>query len=113
MNLDLALLRGFYLFTALIALAFFLQRYRWRRRRRLGKSNWGFYPSSAGMGNALQQLSTLAQPQVEHVLEEKLAEKADEDDEGGPLDPVQHLGRQCGRIRRGEKLGGMKVRGKL
>jgi hypothetical protein len=56
------------------------------------------------MGNALQKLSVIAQPQVEHVLEEKLSEDADEDDEGGPKDPTAHLHRQAAKIRRGEKL---------
>jgi hypothetical protein len=59
------LLGGLYFFSAFFAIAFFFQRYRWRRRRRQGKSNWGFYPSSASLGNALQELSVMAQPQVE------------------------------------------------
>ena len=57
------------------------------------------------MGNALQQLSVLAQPQVEHTLEEKLSEDVDDDNEAGPQDPIAHLRRQAVRIRRGEKLG--------
>jgi hypothetical protein len=39
-----------------------------------------------------------------YVIEEKLDEKADEDDEGGPDDPTRHLHRQAARIRRGERL---------
>ena len=46
----------------------------------------------------------MAQPQVEHVLEEKLSEDAEDDSEGGPDDPVAHLHRQAARMRRGEKL---------
>jgi hypothetical protein len=104
LNLDLILLRGLYAFTAFVTVAFFFQRYRWRRRKRKGKSNWGFYPSSASMGNALQELSVIAQPQVEHVLEEKSNEDTEDDSEGGPEDPVAHLHRQAEKIRRGEKL---------
>jgi hypothetical protein len=103
-HLDLTLLKELYVFVALIAIAFFFQRYTWRRRKRQGKSNWGFYPSSASMGNALQALSIMAQPQVEHILEEKLNEDAEDDSEGDPEDPVAHLHRQAVRIRRGEKL---------
>ncbi len=34
------------------------------------------------------------------MVEEKLDEEADEDDAGGPDDPVRHLHRQAARIRR-------------
>lgn len=107
MNLDLQLLLGLYFFAAFIAAAFFLQRYRWRRRKRLNKSNWGFYPSAASMGNALQGLQALAQPQVQYILEEKLDEDVDEDDAGGSKDPTAHLHRQVARIRRGTRLEGI------
>jgi hypothetical protein len=41
---------------------------------------------------------------VAYVIEEKLDEKVDEDDEAGPEDPTRHLHRQAARIRRGERL---------
>jgi hypothetical protein len=103
-NLDVMAIAGLYIFSAFFATMFFFQRHRWRRRKRQGKSNWGFYPSSASLGNALQELSVLAQPQVEYVLEERLNEDAEEDREGGPENPVAHLHRQAAKIRRGEKL---------
>ena len=56
------------------------------------------------MGNALHQLSVIAQPQLEYVLEEKLSEDSEEDDEGAPKDPTAHLHRQAAKLRRGEKL---------
>jgi hypothetical protein len=112
-NFELTLLKGLYGFAALVAIAFFFQRYRWRRRERKGKSNWGFFPSSASMGNALQVLSIMAQPQIGYVLEEKLNEDADDDSEGGPEDPVAHLHRQAARIRRGEKLDRLTAKHKL
>jgi hypothetical protein len=45
----------------------------------------------------------LAQPQVEHVLEEKVSEDSEEDDEGAPKEPTAHLHRQAAKLRRGEK----------
>jgi hypothetical protein len=104
LNLDVMLLGGLYLFSAFFALAFFFQRHRWRQRKRRGKSNWGFYPSSASLGNALQRLSVMAQPQVQHAVEEKVNEDAEDDSEGRPENPVAHLHKQAARIRRGEKL---------
>jgi hypothetical protein len=98
------LLGGLYLFAAFIAVVFFFQRYRWRQGKRKGKSNWGFYPSAASMGNALQNLSVIVQPQAEYVLAEKVKEDVDKDDEGGPDDPTAHLLRQAAKIRRGERL---------
>ena len=113
LNLDLILLRGLFAFMALVTVAFFFQRYKWRQRKRKGKSNWGFYPSSSSLGNALQELSVMAQPQVEHVLEEKLNEDTEDDSEGGPENPVAHLHRQAAKIRRGEKLDRLTARHRL
>jgi hypothetical protein len=104
LDLDVLPLCGLFLFAALFAVVFFYQRYRWRRRKRKGKSNWGFYPSSASLGNALQELSVMAQPQVEYVLEEKQSENAEDDSEGGPEDPTTHLHRQAAGLRKGQKL---------
>jgi len=103
-DLDLLLLKGLYAFSCFIGCVFFYQRWRWRRRKRLGRSSLGFYPGATSLGNALHQLHVLAEPQVAYVVEEKLDEEADEDDEGGPDDPVRHLHRQAARIRRGEML---------
>jgi hypothetical protein len=103
MDLDLVLLRGFYLFSTFIASAFFFQCLRGKRRLRLGR-HLGFYPSSASMGNALHQLQTIAQPQAEHAVVEILNEEADEDDAGDPEDSAAHFRRQTARIRRGENI---------
>jgi hypothetical protein len=110
MDFDLLLLRGLDGFAAVFACVFFYQRFRWRRNKRLGKSNWGFYPSSAALGNALQELQTMAQPQVQHVLEEKSEDTAEDDDEAGPDDPTAHLRNQAERIRRGDRLDRVTVR---
>lgn len=77
---------------------FCLTRLRARMRGR------GFYPSTTELGNALHQLQRIAQPQVRYVLEEKLDEHEDEDDEAGPDDPAAHLKRQLRRIRNGEEV---------
>jgi hypothetical protein len=102
--LDLLLVKGFYAFLCFVGCAFFYQRWCWRRKRRMGRSNLGFYPNVSLLGNALHQLQTLAEPQVAYVIEEKFNEEANEDDDGGPDDPTRHLHRQAVRIRRGEKL---------
>ena len=112
-NWDVMLFGGLYFISVCFAIAFFFQRCRWRRRKRQGKSNWGFYPSSASLGNALQELSVMAQPQVERVLEEKSNEDAEDDSEGGPENPVAHLHKQAAKIRRGEKLDRLTARLRL
>ena len=103
MALDLMLLKGFYAFSCFVGCAFFSQRWQWRHRRRRGRSRLGFYPSASSLGNALHQLQAIAEPQMAYVIEEKLDEEADEDDEGGPDDPTRHLYRQAAKIRRGER----------
>ena len=110
MDFDLLVLRGLYQLTALFLCLFFYQRFRYRRNKRRGKSNWGFYPSTAAVGNALQNLQTMAQPQVQYVLEEKLDETAEDDDEAGPDDPTAHLRKQAERIRRGDRIDRLTVR---
>jgi hypothetical protein len=104
MDFSSCLLIGFWLFIVFVGFAFFFQRFRWRRRKRLGRRHLGFYPTSTSMGNALQQLQVFAQPRMEYVLQEKFDEDTDEDDAGGPEDPTRHLRRQVARIRRGEKV---------
>ncbi len=96
-------------FSSLIACVFYFQRFLWRLRKRAGKHRLGFYPSSASMGNALQTLEIIAQPRLEYVLEEKLDDHEEEDDEAGPKDPTAHLQRQLKRIRNGEEVDSLTV----
>jgi hypothetical protein len=84
--------------------AIYLQRIFWRLRKKTGQSKIGFYPTGASMGNALQVLQAFVNPEVLHVIEEKLEEPADEEYEAGPRDPTAHLMRQARRIRNGEKI---------
>jgi len=80
-----------------------LQRARWQWRNRRNK-NRGRYRGGAALGNALQALQAITQPHVKHVIEARLDEAADEDDDGAPKDPMAHLLRQAKRIRRGEEI---------
>jgi hypothetical protein len=103
-------LRGFFAFNVLAILlgciVFCWRRFLWQRRKRLGKRNPGFFPTFTSAGNALQtlQVQIMAQPQVQHVLEEKLEDEAEDDEDGEPADPEKHLHRQLRRIRRGEEI---------
>jgi hypothetical protein len=89
------------LFGIFIAAIFLLQRLRHRTRKRSGKKRWGYYPSAATIGNALQTLQALTRPSVKHVIEQKLDDAAQDDESGGPDDPVAHLHHQARLIRRG------------
>jgi len=89
---------GLYGLVCLFSIVFVWQRLRWRRTGR------GFRPRGAALGNALQQLQVIAEPQVEYVIEEKLEEEMEDEESGGPDDPVRHLHRQAARIRRGETV---------
>ncbi len=82
----------------------FVRRAIWRWEKRTGKGQLGFYPSGAALGNALQAIQVIAQPHVKYVIEEKLEESSDADDESGRLDPTAHLMRQARRIRNGEEV---------
>jgi hypothetical protein len=101
-------IRGFYGFNALVILAccfvFCAQRFVWRRRKRLGKRNPGFFPTYTAAGNALQVLQAITQQRAEYVFEEKFDDEADDDDEGEPCDPTKHLKRQLKRIGQGETI---------
>lgn len=83
----------------------FVERALWRWKKRTGKGMFGFCPSAAALGNALQVVQVIAQPHVKYVIEEKFEEPSDADDESGSLDPTAHLMRQARRIRNGEELG--------
>jgi hypothetical protein len=103
-------LRGFFVLNGLVILlgciVFYVRRRLWRRRKRLGQRNAGFFPTFTSAGNALQilQAQIMAQPQAQYCLEQKLDDEAEDDDEGEPPDPEKHLHRQLRRIRRGERI---------
>jgi hypothetical protein len=110
MNIDTisawCIFAGFIPFLAIIVilLHYSLRRVLWRRGKRLGKSNLGFYPTSFALGMALQFMQVYWRPSVSYVLEEKQDEDAEEDDEGDPEGLNKQLSRQLKRIRRGEPV---------
>ena len=108
MDFAMDFLRGLYVLNGLVILLccglFCLRRFLWRRKRRRGKATPGFYPTFTSAGNALHHLQAITQPRVQHVLEEKFDDEADDDDEGEPVSPEKHLHRQLRRIRRGEEI---------
>jgi hypothetical protein len=89
---------------------FYLKRARWKRRRRAGRKDAGFYPSASSLGNAMHSLQIFTRPTIAYVLEEKYDEDAEDDGDGGPDDPTRHLKRQLKRIRRGETVDTLTVR---
>jgi hypothetical protein len=52
----------------------------------------------ASLGNALQQLQAIAIPSIQYQIEEKLKERKEEDDQGGPDDPGAYYRRLRDRI---------------
>jgi hypothetical protein len=109
MSFDLLFLRAFLAFSAFVCAAFLYQRARFKRRCRKGIKHPGFYPSAAALGNALQSLQVLAQPDVQYILEEKLEEPAEEDDEADPVAPTRQLRRQLEQIRLGRPVDRLQV----
>ena len=109
MNFELAYAISLLAFFALFVLIFFFQRLRCRIRKFLGRAHIGFYPTAASVGNALQALQIFAEPNVQKILEEKLDEAAEDDDEAGPDDPTAHLNRQLRKIRRGEPVDDLRI----
>ena len=90
-----------FLAIVLILAYFVLLRLRGRVGRRLG---WGlgYCPSTFALGMALQFVQVFYRPSVEHGLETKLDEEADEDESGEPEGLAKQLHRQLKWIRRGE-----------
>ena len=83
---------------------------RWKREQeRQGVRNPRPYRGWASVGNALQELQVLTRPSVEYVIEEKLDEATEDEEDGGPDDPTAHLHRQAARIRRGALKGPLRV----
>jgi hypothetical protein len=90
--------------VAFILADYFRRRAAWRRRKRMGVKNQGFYPSAKAMGNAFQHLEVFTRPSMAYVLDAKEEAEVEEDDEGDPETLVRQLHRQLRRIRRGEAI---------
>ena len=109
MNFDLLLLGTFLAVSTLFTLVFLLQRARYKYRKRRGKKQLGFYPSTAALSITLLGLQTIAQPDLIHALEQRQTETAEDDDEGDSDDPAVKLNCQLKRIRNGEDIDTLKV----
>lgn len=81
-----------------------LRRARWKRNERKGLPNTGFCPSTAALGVVFLLTHTFVRPSLRHVIEARLREDTDEDDNGGPDTPQKWLQLQLRRIRRGEPV---------
>jgi len=111
LNLELiaqAMLSGIVLYFAVFVFIVHYQRVRWRRSQRRGL-HARFYPTTMMIGIALQTLQVFAQPEIDHTLEEKYADAAEEDDAGDPDDPQKMFARQLRRIRNGETVDRLRV----
>jgi hypothetical protein len=89
---------------------FFLRRAIWKAKKRLGKVQLGFCPSSYALGTVLQLVTFFYQPQVGFEIKAAQVEFAEEDDKDDPESPVRTLDQQLKRIRRGESLDGLILR---
>jgi hypothetical protein len=87
-----------------IILHYHLRRAAFRQARRSGKPQPAFRPSSSSFGMAFQIVQVFYRPTVAYVIEAKLKEDAEDDDEGDPETPAKHLHRQLRRIRRGDPV---------
>jgi hypothetical protein len=99
-----------FLAIVVILASYQVRRSVWRRKRRKGKRDLGFCPSSAALGAALLFLSIFYRPSVDFAIEASLQEEVEEDDQGDPETQEKHLGRQLRRIRRGERVEGLVLR---
>lgn len=111
MNLEFVargMLSGIALYFVLFALIVYYQRARWRRGKRRGK-RIRFYSTNMMIGLALQSLQVFAHPEIDHTIQEKYADAAEEDGEGDPGDPQKVLARQLRCIRNGETVDRLQV----
>lgn len=109
MNLDLILQGAFLASFSLFTAVFLLQRLRYRRKKAANPNYRGFYPTATALSLTLLSLQTIAQPDLNHALEQRQTEAEDEDENGDPDDPAAQLNRQLKRIRNGEDIDTLKV----
>jgi len=81
-----------------------LLRARWKRNKRKGLPNTGFCPSAAALGAVFLLTHTFVRPSLRHVIEARLRDDTDEDDDGDPDTPEKWLHLQLRRIRHGEPV---------
>ena len=107
-----AMLSGIALYFVLFALIVYCQRARWRRGQQRGKRRGKrihFYPTTMMIGLALQTLQVFAHPEIDHTIQQRYADAAEEEDEADPDDPRKALEAQL--IQLADRL--VAVRGQL
>jgi len=89
-----------------------LRRSAWKRKRRKGRNNLGFCPSSMALGAVFAFMPVFYRPSVDFLIKARIQqeEKVDEDDDGDPETPEKSLSRQLRRIRRGEPVEALELR---
>lgn len=86
-----------------ILLHYHLRRARWKRALRQGRRPTGFCPPPS-LGPAFDLMQTFYRPSVAYLIEAKLEEDVEEDDNRDPDTPLKHFHRQLRRIRQGEPI---------
>ena len=87
-----------------------LRRAAWKHKNRRRETGSSFCPSSCALGTALLFAQIFYRPTVTYVLEAKLDEDIEQDDQGDPETATKQLNRQLKRIRRGEEVGDLVLR---
>ena len=100
------MLAGAVPFLAIFGLltSFFLRRAIWKAKKRLGKVQLGFCPSSYALGTVLQLVTLFYQPQIDFEIKADQVEFVEEDDKDDPELSATNLDQQLKRIRRGEPV---------
>jgi hypothetical protein len=93
-------LLGVVTFTAI----FYLKRGSFKPSKRSRNRHAGFSAFTFSMGMALQNMEMLVNHNVQHVIEERFDQDADEDGQGDPDHPRAQMNRQLKRIRMGESV---------
>lgn len=99
-----------FLAIVLILIYYQLSRSVWCWRKRRGKGNPGFYPSSIALGAVLQFLAVFYRPQEAVAIEARQEADVEEDEQGETETLRKQLHRQLRRIRRGERVGDLVLR---
>jgi len=90
-----------FLFVVLILVYYSLRRAVWKRTKRRGGRKPGFCPSSVALGLALQFIQIFHRPSMAYVVEARLDDSAEDEDEGDPDLIHKQLRNQLRRIRLG------------
>ena len=109
MTLDLLLSLAAFAVTLFFVLVGWRQRRRARRAWPGGVRPANSFQSSYALGNALQVLQQISQPGVRHVLVEQNDEDVDAEENGAPPDPARVFRQQMARVRRGERIGPLRL----